>query len=72
MEHAPLTEAQKAILTQLEQGPIELSIYEQNSQGLQDLGFLEQCAYVHSVQTYADPDIGKCRWRWTRTAKAIE
>ena len=72
MEHAPLTDTHKAFLAELEGGPIELSIDEQNSRGLPDLGFLEQAAYVQSVQTYADPDIGKCRYRWTRTAKTYE
>lgn len=71
MEHAPLTQKHKDFLARLETAPVEMSIAEQNAHGLSDLGFLEQAGYARGAQTYADPDVGKCRYTWSRTDKPI-
>lgn len=71
MQTAPLTEAHKEILDSIAEEPLEISTEEQIDQGLKDLGFLGQSGYLTVEQTYTDPDMAKCRYRWTRTDKPI-
>lgn len=70
MEHAPLTPKDIEFLNKAQAGPVELSTVEMMSQGL-NLNYLHTIGYLSCEQTYADPEPGKARFRWTRTSKPL-
>lgn len=70
MEHPPLTQKQIDTLNEIPAEGREYSIAEMTDRGL-DLGFLETCGYLTSIQTFANPDLSLNRYRYSRTVKAI-
>lgn len=68
--HDPLTAKHREIL---DRAPFEMSIGELGSSGdQQGVHFLQQLGYLAATPTHVSEDPAKNRYRWERTAKAID
>jgi hypothetical protein len=73
MAHDPLTSAQVQLLDEVQQVPIEMTNREMTTSPLRnDIHFLSRAGYLATEVVHVAQDEMNTRYRYSRTAKAVE